>query len=393
VRVLLSDGSGLTARQCATRLAAAGHSVHVLSSDPVCLCRFTRCVKGVRRVPPFGPDPPGWLDAALAVYAQGGFDVLFPTQEQVAVLAWAKGRLDAAGVRTVVPTFDALAEVQDKIAATATLERLGLPQPHSTLDARGWDRFPAFVKDPIGTASGGVRRVTTAEELREATRGRHVVVQEAVEGPLCMCQSVFDRGTLVAFHANLRLAEGSRGGASHKRGVALPGARDWFEVLGSHLSWHGALSADVILTGDGPLFIDINPRLVEPQNAYLSGVDLVGAMLELATGSHPAPQAEGQVGVTTHQLLLAILGAAEHRGRRGVLIELSQAVRHADDYVTSTEELTPTTHDARSALPVALATAATLASPGSWTWFSSSSVSAYALTPEGWDTLRTLDPT
>jgi len=208
-----------------------------------------------------------------------------------------------------------------------------------------------------------------------------------------MCQSVFDRGTLVAFHANLRLAEGSRGGASHKRGLALPGARDWIEVLGGHLSWHGALSADVILTGDGPLFIDVNPRLVEPQNAYLSGVDLVGAMLELATGSHPAPQAEGQTGVTTHQLLLAVLGAAEHRGRRGVLSELSHAVRHAGDYARSTEELTPAAHDARGALPVALATAATLASPGSWSWFSSSSVSAYALTPEGWDTLRTLDPT
>ncbi len=241
MRILLSDGSGLTARQCATRLAAAGHPVCALSPDPICLCRFTRCVKVVRRVPPFGADPLQWLDAALGVYASGAFDVLFPTQEQVAVLAWAPRRLDVAGVKTIVPAFDALTAVQDKISATATLERLGLPQPSSTFDPRGWDRFPAFVKAPIGTASSGVQRVTTPEELQEATGGRPVVVQEAVEGPLCMCQADFDRGTLVAFHANLRVAEGSRGGASHKRSLKLTAAHHWIEVLGRDLSWHGAL--------------------------------------------------------------------------------------------------------------------------------------------------------
>ena len=391
MRVLLSDGSGLTARQCATRLAAAGHAVCVLSPNPLCLCRFTRCGKRVRRIPPFGSDPRQWLDAAPVAYANGAFDVLFPTQEQVAVLAWTHDRLDAAGVKTIVPAFDALAAVQDKVSATATLERLGLPQPFSAFDTRGWDRFPAFVKAPIGTASGGVQRITTPEELREATGGRPVVVQEAVEGPLCMCQAVFDRGALVAFHANLRVAEGSRGGASHKRSLSLPETCHWIEVLGRNLSWHGALSTDVILTGDGPLFIDVNPRLVEPQNAYLSGVDLVGTMLELAAGSHPAPQPNSRVGVRTHQLLLAVLGAAEHRGRRGVMAELLHAAQHAGDYASSTEELTPASHDARTAVPLALAAAATLVSPRSWTWFSSSSVSGYALTPEGWQTLCSFD--
>lgn len=329
----------------------------------------------------------------MEIYATGAFDVLFPTQEQVAVLAWAKGRLDAAGVQTVVPRFEALAAVQDKAAATATLDRLGIPQPHTSLDAQGWDRFPAFVKDPIGTASGGVRRVTTPNELHRATTGRQVVVQAAVDGPLCMCQSVFDHGSLVAFHANLRLAEGSRGGASHKRSVSLPEVRDWFALLGRDLSWHGALSADVILGADGPLCIDVNPRLVEPQNAYLSGVDLVGAMVELATYAHPSGQPESRADVATHQLLLAVLGAAERRGRRGVLDELRQAIRHSGDYTTSTEELTPLSHDVLSAVPVAVASTATLLAPRSWSWFSSSSVSAYALTAEGWDTLCTTDPT
>ena len=104
MRILLSDGSGLTARQTASDLAGRGHHVEVLSPDPVCLCRFTRHVRHVWRVPAYGTDPWGWLDTALAVYHRGRFDLLFPTQEQVAVLAAAPGLLNKAGVVTAVPT-------------------------------------------------------------------------------------------------------------------------------------------------------------------------------------------------------------------------------------------------------------------------------------------------
>ena len=50
-------------------LARDGHEVHVASPDPVCLCRFTRHVRRVHRVPAYGDDPIGWLEAALAIYS------------------------------------------------------------------------------------------------------------------------------------------------------------------------------------------------------------------------------------------------------------------------------------------------------------------------------------
>jgi hypothetical protein len=87
VRVLLSDGSVLTARQVATQLAAAGHTVEVLTLDPLALTRFAAHVRRVHRVPSYGVEPFSWLESALAVYETGRFDVLFPTQEQVAVLS------------------------------------------------------------------------------------------------------------------------------------------------------------------------------------------------------------------------------------------------------------------------------------------------------------------
>ena len=379
----------MTARQTANRLWSAGHVVEALAPDPLCLCRFTRHVRHIHRVPKYGPDPLAWLDAALATYESGRFDVLLPTQEQVAVLASVPERLRQRGVVTAVPPFSALAAVQDKLSAFHTLMRLGLPQPRGSTRAEGWTGFPAYVKEPIGTASGGVRHVGSPEELARVSHGGSTLIQAAVDGPLAMCQSVFDHGTLVAFHANLRTGEGANGGASHKESVDLPEARSWLEVLGADLDWHGALSADVIVTDAGPMFIDINPRLVEPENAWQAGVDLVRGMLDVACGV-PSGQPSGRTGVKTHQLLLALLGAAQQgSGRRGIAAELLGAVRKSGPYSESVEELTPVHRDPIALTPLAMASVSTLIWPPSWSWFASGSVENYALAPEGWEQILT----
>jgi predicted ATP-grasp superfamily ATP-dependent carboligase len=399
VRVLLSDGSGLTARQVATQLSKAGHRVEVLTPDRLALTRFTRHVRRVHTVPPYGDAPFAWLDAALAVFAAGDFDVLLPTQEQVAVLSRSAQRLGVAGVATAVPPFEALAKVQDKLAAHATLGELGLPQPDATVvvsarELAALDRLPAFVKTPIGTATTGVHHVGDPTELaalvsaldaKDVFADGGVLVQCQVDGPLVMIQSVFANGHLLASHANLRVREGASGGASHKQSIDLPQVREHLERLGSRLGWHGALSADAILTEDGPVYIDINPRLVEPANAWRAGVDLVTALVEVACETSAPVQVPGRSGVATHQLLLALLGVAQHRHtRRAVLRELASAIGHRASYHDSIEELTPLHHDLRSAIPVAAAALGTLASPTTWRWFSSGAVSSYALTPEAW---------
>ena len=131
-----------------------------------------------------------------------------------------------------------------------------------------------------------------------------------------MVQVVADNGRLVAHHANLRVREGVGGGASLKESVALPSLTEPLENLVDALHWHGPLSMDVIVTPQGPVVIDVNPRLVEPMNAYLAGVDLVAAMLDLARPAHPAIQLPGKTGIRSCQVLLAVLGAAQRRGSR-----------------------------------------------------------------------------
>ncbi len=403
--VLLSDGAGLTARQCATLLSRDGHRVEALSPGGLCLCRMTRHVRRVHQVPAVGRDPFGWLDAAVEVGVRRQAEILLPVQEQVAVMALARERIEAAGLRTAVPDFRALAQVQDKVSAYRTLSRVGVPQPPAVVAATVDELCEiadlgsgVFVKTPIGTASAGVRLVRSREELgglaadyeREGIfgQGGGVLVQQAVSGPLVMVQSVFARGELVAFGACERIRVGAGGGASHKRGLAGSEAREHLARLGQALGWHGALSADVILSPAGPMFIDINPRLVEPVNALASGVDLVRALVEVACSGGSEPQPSGKPGVLTHQLLVGILGAA--RGGRGdVARELARAALRRGDYRGSREELTPPAGDPLAGLPVAVIALATLVRPAAWRYFTGGSTSAYSLTPDAWRQLMT----
>jgi hypothetical protein len=399
--VLLSDGASLAARQSATLLSQAGHRVEALSPDPLCLCRVTRHVRKVHRVPGLGTDPLGWLEAALEVAARRRADILLPVQEQVAVMSLARERIASAGVLTAVPDFAALRQVQDKVSAFRTLTRLGLPQPPASVVTsrtalESIDRLPVFVKTPIGTASAGVRRVTTRAELRQYAAQLDcrdgVLVQQPAIGPLTMVQSVFANGELVAFHACERVREGTGGGASHKRGISVPEVRAYTAALGTALSWHGALSADVIVTADGPRFIDINPRLVEPANAFVSGVDLTGALVEVARSGTAAPQPPGNPGARTHQALLAVLGVADSGRRRDILRELLQALTRSGPYRGGIEELTPvrwpgTGVDPVTVIPAVAATLATLIRPAAWRHFTAGATSAYSLGSAAWQAL------
>jgi len=399
---MLTEGSGLASRQIATRLDELGHEVVAAVSDPLCLARFTRHVRRLVRVPPFGQDPLAWFDVVLERAVALGVEVLFPTQEQVTVLSHQLRRLTAAGLCTAVPPFAALRRVQDKVSAHATLEEVGVAQPRSLVvrdpsSFGSWTAFPAYVKAPVGTASSWVRRVDDPRQLAVAVQSllggaaspnRAVLVQEGADGTLVMVQTLFEGGTMVAFHANERVREGVNGSASVKRSTDVPELQGALERLGRRLAWHGALSVDAIVTADGPVVIDVNPRLVEPANAIAAGNDLVALLLGVATGTVPPPGAASRPGVTTHQFLMAVLGAAQHTGRRrAVLGEVAAALAHRAAYAGSREELLPLRGDWRTvSLPV-LATAATLVRPASYRWFAQGAVASYALSAQGWRAL------
>ena len=99
------------------------------------------------------------------------------------------------------------------------------------------------------------------------------------------------------------------------------------------------------------------------------------------------PQPPGRPGERTHQLLLAVLGAAQHGGRREIACELGNALARRGDYRGSREELTPGGGDLPAALPVVLIAAATLTRPATWRHLADGSVGAYSLSPAAWHAL------
>jgi hypothetical protein len=126
------------------------------------------------------------------------------------------------------------------------------------------------------------------------------------------------------------------------------------------------LCVDYILRDDSdtPLLIDCNPRLVEPMNAYLAGVDLVGLLLRVSQGEVPAALTESRAGVRTHLAMQALLGCASRGGtRRDILCECWRLMTGGGSYADSAEELTPVRLDWLSAVPLAMTATLLLLAP------------------------------
>jgi predicted ATP-grasp superfamily ATP-dependent carboligase len=402
-KILLSEGSSLSSREAITALGLAGHRVELVSSNPLCLGRFSRFVRRVHRAPASGADPDGYLAAVLEVVKRDNIDALLPVHEQAYLFAAARRQLPA-GLGIALADFETFEQVQSKAGFATLLTQLKIPQPKTDIigsaDEFAAERpFPFFVKAAFGTASAGVWRVGDARQrdvlllqLRQLNAfAAGLLVQAAIVGSLERTQAVFDRGRLVACHIYRQMVEGPGGGDVLKISVVNAQVRDTVARIGQALAWHGALSFDYILddaTGT-PHFIDANPRLVEPMNAWLSGVDLPGALLQISLGETPPVQPEGREDVLTRLGLMGLLDAARQRNRRrDVLREIGLLATGAGRYRGSREELVPLKTDPWCAIPLSVVVAKLLRTPEAAARFSESTVAAYSLTPAAIHRLR-----
>ena len=84
-------------------------------------------------------------------------------------------------------------------------------------------------------------------------------------------QALFDHGRLVAAHTSVQAGQGMGGSAAARLSVDHPRARFWAAAVGEKLAWHGGLTMDYFHQDGEPVFIECNPRTVEPGNAAASG--------------------------------------------------------------------------------------------------------------------------
>ena len=399
-RVLLSEGSSLTARETMTILGSRGIGVDVASASGWPLASFSTWCRGVRRVPSAERDPVGYLRAIDALLASGRYRALLATHEQAWLLAAGREHLPHASGRLAVAEASAFEQVQSKIAFAGLCDELGIPQPawHEVRCEADLDRvgYPAWIKAAYSTAGRGVKRVGTHAEAASAWRalgadGAAVMVQAPARGAYRQVAALFDRGRLIAAACSERIGLGVGGSAAARLSVSDPTAVDAVHRLGRRLSWHGGLTCDYFADDLGRnRFIECNPRTTEPGNAAAAGVNLPLLSIALATGGRlPRTPLIARAGVRTRSTVALALGAAERRGsRRAVLRSLARALRHRPPLQGSCEVLTPVGGDPLSLAPALVVVGSLLARPRSVTALADSAVSAYAVTPRIIDRLR-----
>jgi hypothetical protein len=247
---------------------------------------------------------------------------------------------------------------------------------------------PFYLKAPYSTAGSGVRFVRTAddaepafESLQKSADVQPIMLQSAAAGDYAQVQALFDHGRLVACHTSKQTAVGIGPSAASRRSVDHPFAREDVTKLGKYLNWHGGITLDYIYRGSDRLYIECNPRTVEPANAAASGVDLPGLQLALSLGEHPAEVPPGKTGIQTHSSLAVILGTGAYEGnRRAVLDNILELLLRRKNFKDSREILTPFGEDFQSLIPWIVTAAHALVSPQSVLKLSQSSIERYQVT-------------
>jgi hypothetical protein len=399
IRVLLSEGSSLSAREVVTCLGPVGYHVEALDPDPLCIARLSRWVRKVHRCPASGSDPLGYLELVKRMVDERQIDVLLPTHEQ----AWlfAAARLLLSGVPIAVADIASFGRVQSKIEFARLLDEIGLPQPHWLLVTDQSDltelSFPYWLKTAFSTAGRGVRlvsdkrsRAAAVDELLGEADGS-VMAQAPAVGQYGQVQALFDRGRLVAAHTSVQVGTGIGPSAAARLSVDHARPRRDVAILGEVLAWHGGLTLDYLHWQGTPQYIECNPRTVEPANAAASGVNIPDLQVRLAMGEQlPSPPRVGTAGVRTHGTIALLLGAAAYQGsRRAVVAELERALMRRGCYHGSTEQLTPVLRDPPSGAALAFVIARALASPKQATRVASKAISRYSITPKTIETVAT----
>jgi hypothetical protein len=397
--ILLSEGSSTNARETVTALGLAGYRVDVCDPNPACLCRFSRFVRRVHHCPASGADPIGYLRTVIRLLKEHHYDVLMSVNEQAYLFAWAHEALEP-WTHFAVAGFDAFTRVQTKTAFLELLDEVGLPHPPSRV-VHDWAELrrtvaefghPCWIKTPEGTASIGTwcvrddaetgRLWTVAAVTRGLASADGLVVQAQATGSFEQAHAVFDHGRLVAVRTDRRLAEGTNGGPALKVGVDRPLVSEHFRLLGRRLAWHGGFSADYFWDGTSgrPDYIDCNPRLTEPMNSLVNGVNLADLQVRLTLGEHLPSVPDGTLSARSHGLIHSILGAAvDGSGRRGVLAATAGILARREDFAGSVEGLTPLRADPPSVIAAGYVLARVLVSPGRARGIATDTITSYSL--------------
>lgn len=405
LKLLLTEGSSTSARQ--TLFALGGrYTIDVMDPGRLAQGRFSRFVRRWHRGPAFSRDPEGYLAFVLGRLRQEHYDVLFPTHEQVYLLARFRDPLSRL-VGLTVPDFATVDHLMSKANFVRLLDELGLPYPETRIltSRRALEqvgRFPCWVKVAYSTAGEGVRLVHNREELQRVVErferagwlgGKtEILVQQPATGVKGAVSGLFQHGRLVAHHCDEALAIGVGGSTLARVTVDDPQAVEDVRRIGGRLQWHGPMAIECFRhAGGARQYIECNPRIGETLNPTLAGVNFCELMVRMSLGEHLQPQPAPRPGVRTHQGFLAVMAIAARGGtRRQMIAELARRFFRRGYYHQSADELTRPWQDWLSIFPALGMTLQLLAWPQSAQRVISRTVENYALAEQAAERIRCL---
>ena len=406
LRILFAEGSSLSARQTLYALARR-HEVDIIDPTRLCLCRFSSHVRRWYRCPSFSRSPEAYLDFLIQRLEKGKYDVLFPTHEQVYLVSRFRDRLSKYA-HIAVPDFEVIERTQSKIGFIRLMEELGLPYPatavlrdEADLD-RHWD-YPCYFKLAHGTAGNTVRLVHDDAELQAAFNdfrtvgglgeGNEFLVQQPAVGAQCTVQAVFDSGRLLGAHCTQTTIVGTGGGNLARVGVSHPQVIEHAAMFGRHLNWHGALFIEYFYDAetDSPQYYECNPRIGETVNAYLSGVDLAEAVVQMSMGTYIEALGESRPGLPSHCGFMVLMDMGRKGASRRQLFQKWKEIRARQGiFEGSEDELTRPAEDSLSILPFGWIISRLFANPAVAREIVRQTVDNYSLPEEAADRIRDL---
>ena len=406
LRILFTEGASLSARQTLYPLGPF-YDIDVIDPDPLCQCRFSSYVGRFFRSPSFSKQPAEFLRFLAKLIREGGYDVLFPTHEQVYLLSRFRDAF-TPHIGLALPDFAAMERMQSKAEFSRLLIELDLPQPdvaivrsRADLD-RPW-QYPFYLKLAHSTAGGGVfhienrgeldRRLDEVERKGLFGNGSEALAQQPARGVLSTVQAVFNQGEMIGVHCFEARRLGVGGMSTARTSADHPIVREHVARIGRHLGWHGALFIDYFYERESgrPEYIECNPRIGETVNAMVSGVNLPKLVVRISNGESPSPVPLSRVGVRTHNLFMTLMSMAyEGQGRAALVREIQECARGRGLYEHGEDDLTRPKEDPLSRVPRFWVTSQLLAWPGVAKRFVAKTVENYSLPESATATIKAL---
>lgn len=406
LRILFTEGASLSARQTLYPLGPH-HDIDVMDPNPICQCRFSSYVRKFIRSPSYARQPVKFLKFLMGLVRDGRYDVLLPTHEQTYLLSRFRDAFTPY-VGLALPEFTSQERLQSKAEFSRLLDELSLPQPETEIVrtrpelTREW-RYPFYLKLAHSTAGGGVFYIRDEAALRDRAqrleaegllRGNtEILVQQPAQGVFSTVQAVFNRGQLIAVHCLQSRRSGVGGMSTARTSADHPAVREHVAKIGQRLSWHGGFFIDYFYddAAGRPQYIEANPRIGEPVNALLAGINLPQAVVRISMGDTPPPEPLGRFGVRTHNLLMILISLAyDGGGRADILRELSRFKSTHEPYGNGDDELTRPAEDRLSVLPLVYTTSQLLAWPGIARRIVKKTVGGYSLPEAMTDQIKAL---